>query len=271
MRGWSHQPHLLASPAVIVEKSGGLTSISQHNPQQFQGWNWTESLVWLGHEGCETKDWGPPAPHWFVGEKEGSKCGSDGMAGTDEHGFGWTCRNPSILSLSSLFSQPSLCFALFVSFFSSLPWARLLPRFLPRHPTQTNYIAAPPLIAAGNRSLFLSRLVRRGEFGEDLWTVETEKERGRQGKGAAGRKGKDRQGKRREGHGYGGSVGPGARAAIAGECGDDASRCEYVLLCLLLPALARCLLWMWGLSVASSRVSICVCPIPSWFFMVPEV
>jgi hypothetical protein len=26
-------------------KSGGATSIFEHNPQQFHGWNWTESLV----------------------------------------------------------------------------------------------------------------------------------------------------------------------------------------------------------------------------------
>ena len=31
-------------------KSGGPTSISQHNPQQFQIWNRTKKLVWSGHE-----------------------------------------------------------------------------------------------------------------------------------------------------------------------------------------------------------------------------
>ena len=30
-------------------RSGGLTSISQCNPQQFHGWNWTETLVWTRH------------------------------------------------------------------------------------------------------------------------------------------------------------------------------------------------------------------------------
>ena len=49
LRGWSHRPNQTPS----VGNSGcnnGLASIYEHNPQQFHGWNWTESLVWSGHE-----------------------------------------------------------------------------------------------------------------------------------------------------------------------------------------------------------------------------
>ena len=53
LRGWSHRRVL--TPSVEISgcnsvKSGGPTSISKHNPQQFHSWNRTESLVWLGHE-----------------------------------------------------------------------------------------------------------------------------------------------------------------------------------------------------------------------------
>ena len=53
VRGWSHRP--TQTPSVGISgcqnvKNGGPTSISQHNPHQFHGWNQTESLVWSGHE-----------------------------------------------------------------------------------------------------------------------------------------------------------------------------------------------------------------------------
>ena len=53
MRGWSHQP--LPTSSVNLSdcnnvKSGGPTSIAAHNPQQIKNWNWTERLVWSGHE-----------------------------------------------------------------------------------------------------------------------------------------------------------------------------------------------------------------------------
>lgn len=89
----------------------------------------------------------------------------------------------------------------------------------------------------------------------------------RQGSGGQERKGKART--RREGHGHGGSVGPGARAAIAGECGDDASRCEAVLLShLLLPARARSLarsLSPVDVGVICSIMCAQVLPDSSWF------
>jgi hypothetical protein len=104
--------------------------------------------------------------------------------------------NSSILSLSSLFSQPSLCFVRLLLLFSAL--GKAIASF-PSSPSHANQLHRR---TASHRSLFLWRLVRRGEFGEDLWTVETERERegGRQGKGAAGRKGKERKGKDRQGN-----------------------------------------------------------------------
>ena len=53
MRGWSHRSVL--TPSVDISgcdsvKSGGPTSISKHNPQQFHSWHRTENLVWSGHE-----------------------------------------------------------------------------------------------------------------------------------------------------------------------------------------------------------------------------
>jgi hypothetical protein len=53
LRGWSHQP--IQTPFVSISgcnsvKSGGPTSIYEHNPQQFHGWNQMESLVWSMHE-----------------------------------------------------------------------------------------------------------------------------------------------------------------------------------------------------------------------------
>ena len=52
-RGRSHQP--LLTPSISISgynsvKNDGPTSLFEHNPQQFHGWNWTESLVWAGHE-----------------------------------------------------------------------------------------------------------------------------------------------------------------------------------------------------------------------------
>ena len=51
-RGWSHRSVLTPSVGIFgcnSVKSGGPTSISQHNPQQFHVHNQTESLVWSGH------------------------------------------------------------------------------------------------------------------------------------------------------------------------------------------------------------------------------
>ena len=61
MRGWSHRPIL--TPSVGISdcnnvKSGGPTSISEHNPQQLQSRNWTKSLVWSGHESLLALGWG---------------------------------------------------------------------------------------------------------------------------------------------------------------------------------------------------------------------
>ena len=58
--GADHGPHFWhhpsASPAVILcVQSGGSTSISVHNSQQFRGWNWTESLMWSAHEQLITR------------------------------------------------------------------------------------------------------------------------------------------------------------------------------------------------------------------------
>ena len=53
MRGWSHRP--IHTPSVGISvwnslKSGGHSSIFQHNPQQFHSWNRMEILVWARHE-----------------------------------------------------------------------------------------------------------------------------------------------------------------------------------------------------------------------------
>ena len=53
LSGWSHWPLLAPSVGISGYKSvesGGLASNSQHYAQQFHGWNWTEILVWSGHE-----------------------------------------------------------------------------------------------------------------------------------------------------------------------------------------------------------------------------
>jgi hypothetical protein len=53
MKGWSHRP--VKTPSVSISgynnmKSGGPTSIYEHNSQQFHSWNQTKSSMWSGHE-----------------------------------------------------------------------------------------------------------------------------------------------------------------------------------------------------------------------------
>lgn len=54
-RGWTDRP--VQTPSISISgcnsaKSGGLASISPHNPQRFHDWNWAENLVWAGHGPC---------------------------------------------------------------------------------------------------------------------------------------------------------------------------------------------------------------------------
>ena len=76
MRDWSHQSFTTTSINIFdnnIAKSGGPTSISQRNPQQFHDRNWTESLVWSGHESklgnstlSMSKPFGYLTPTWWT-------------------------------------------------------------------------------------------------------------------------------------------------------------------------------------------------------------